>query len=551
MARSVRTGRVQALFAVLLLFTIGVAGCSPPGEGRAQWLRTVTLLHTSDLHSHLFPDRIQVTRTDAARGLGEAGTLAEVGGAARLATVLDEQRARAETSIYLDSGDVFEGTPVFELFGGRAELEVEAAISPDAVAAGNHDLGAGLTALRGRPRQAPPLLGGNLDAEYPGLLESDAVIDRGGLRVAVIGLARSPEHPPDVQGAADFVNAVAARLGPGVDLVVVLSHLGRDLDLALVPLTEGIDVLLGGHTHDVTSSPVWVLDCGPSVAVLRGCLPRQVAIVHSGAYGRFVGRVDIVLSGAEGRSSPGAGSVGPHLEDIRYRLIPVTEDIAERPDVSALLEPYAAALEQAGFEEPVAEAPVAVERLAPSGGDSALGNLVTRAMRTLGEGDLAVINSTSLRADLPASVLSRGELFGATPFGDKLVGRVMSGREITRAFTRIAAASCLRARQSQAQLDGATVVFGCSGGGTAQVSIAGAPLGADVEYRVLTTDFLAADGGWLAGSLVLPGLGSVRDAVEAYVRRAEPCPGSWSRLPCIDRRSGAARDGRISWESGP
>lgn len=507
----------------------------------------MTLLHTADLHSHLFPERIQVSEVDAARGLGLPGTVVQVGGAARVAAILESESLKSEWSAYFDAGDLFEGTPVFDLFGGAPELSVQLALAPDATALGNHDLGAGLDALRARTADAPPLLGGNLESDYPDLVVTDTVLEREGLRVAVIGLGRAPDHAPDIHQAADIVNASVARLRATADLVVVLSHLGRDGDLAIVPLTSGVDVILGGHTHDVLEPPEIVLDCGGSMAARQGCHPRDVLVVHSGAYGRFVGRLDIVISDVSADASPGSSGRRSQVTDARFRLVPVTADVPDRADVGALLAPYAAALKAAGFDEPIAEVPTAVEKYDASGGDSALGNFVTRALRTLGEGDLGVINSTALRADLPAGVLTRGELFNAMPFSDELVGRVMTGHEIALAFTEIARASCERDRETQVQLDGGKVVFGCSGGGAAQVSLAGAPLQGDQEYRVLTSDFLTGTGSWFAGPVALT-LGRLRDAIEAYVRRGEPCPGSPLGLPCIDSRAGAAQDGRISWQ---
>src|SRR6185436_4914683 len=147
--------------------------------------------------------------------------------------------------------------------------------------------------------------------------------------------------------------------------------------------TTGIDVVLGGHTHDVIAPPRAVSDCGPELAARRACRSRLVPIVHSGAYGQFVGRVTL--------------SVEPGVSRSRVTgvdLLPVTYVVPERQDVVDLLEPYRAALMEAGVDRPIAYAPDGASRAALAGGDSALGNLVARALRTRAGADLAIMNTT-------------------------------------------------------------------------------------------------------------------------------------------------------------
>jgi 5'-nucleotidase len=317
---------------ILLLFVL-LSACTPAATEAPSGRRLLALLHLADLHSHLFPERVTLTARDVARGLGSGrggalrdgavggsdlgdadardaavGDSAVVGGAARIATLLDQERARADVAVTLDAGDVFEGTAVFTLFGGVPEMRVAAALGVDAQALGNHDVapGASLAALRG---EAPhdPLLAANLELEGVDVATS-IVVERGGLRVLVIGLGRSPDAVPDVATCAARVQQLLDARGAAADVTVVLSHLGSDLDTALIPRTTGIDVLLGGHTHDVLWPARTVKDCGPALAAERSCRPRAVPLVHSGAYGRYVGRVTLLVAparrGAEERGRP-------------------------------------------------------------------------------------------------------------------------------------------------------------------------------------------------------------------------------------------------------
>lgn len=532
---------------VVSALVLMLAGCAP--EAPEPGVRTLTLLHTSDLHSHVFPELLTIGPADAARGLGALGTLGEVGGLARLATVLDTERGSSEWSAYLDSGDLMEGTPVFELTRGELELSVMDWLGLDAMAVGNHDLAVGIPALSSSHRDSPPLLGANLAGHYGSWLGSHRMLERAGARVLIVGLGRPPNAPADLRVAADVVNDAIGAAGESADLVVVLSHLGRSDDLALVPLTSGVDVVLGGHTHDILDPPRVVPDCGEAIAARTACRPHGVMVLHSGAYGRYVGRVDLVVSSRPADVRAPRRLRRTEVVDTAYRLIPVSAAVEERADVGVSLEPYRTALASAGFTELVARAPEAVTRTGVQGGDSALGNLVTRAIRMLGEGDLAVINRASLRADLPASALDRAAIFQALPFDDQLVGRTMTGAELSVAFTKMAVAACDRGGTTQVDVDGARVVFGCASGGSARVSARGEPLELAREYRVLTTDFLTSPGRWLEGLVAMGPLGGVRQAFEAYVARLPPCPPpSEPPLPCVDEAAGAVRDGRISWE---
>jgi 5'-nucleotidase len=467
--------------------------------------------------------------------------------------LLDRERARAETSFYFDSGDALEGSAVFFAFHGVPETLASEALGLDAQAVGNHDLTNGpaaLAALRAR-RATFPLLAANLDELVSaGVAAPSAVLERNGVRLLVIGLGRDPATAVSLDANALAVEQALAGAGSPVDAVVVLSHLGRDADLALVPKTAGVDVVLGGHTHDVLDPPSSVMDCGDGARLRMPCDRRPVAVVHSGAYGRYLGRLDLTLStdpsDVATRLPPRRSSV----VESRFALLPVNETLPERPDVVDLLAPYRRSLIEAGFEQPVAFAPAQVSRSKPRRGDSALGNFVTHAMRMDCGADLALINSTGVRADLPKGELTVDDFFEVLPFEDSLVVLDISGQDLDKAFTEIAEDSCRRSRTSQAEIDGATVVFGCSGSSSAETAVGGELLDATRFYRVAAASFVAEKGQWLAGRGVVVAQGrSIRDVVITRARNGPPCGASGlsSGLSCVDAASGAVVDGRISW----
>lgn len=538
--------------ALVNLASVGfvLLACSPRHSAAPAGRRNFTLFHTADVHSYLFDTPLVIDDADAARGLGPAGLTARVGGVARLATVLSRERGRADRSLYLDSGDLLEGTAVFTLFHGTPEMESFDLLGLDAAAVGNHDLTAGDAAFAELRAQSArfPALAANLPTELAnGVALPWATRARDGVTVGVVGLGHLATSAPDIGVAADAVRGAIDALRAQVDVIIVLSHLGSDLDAALIPRTTGIDVVLGGHTHDVVE-PNIVDDCDDDTASRLGCSSRPVPIVHPGAYGRYLGRVDLVVSDLpEDRAGadPRAPSV---VTSARVSLVPVNENVPPRADVQRLLAPYQEALVRAGFESPFAFAPVDLSR-APQGGDSALGNFVADALLETAGAELAIVNTEGIRADVPAGTVTLDDVVRVVPFEDRVATLQVSGAALSGAFTKIAGSSCGRSRESQVQIAGATVVFDCGGSGTALVSVAGRPLDRSATYRVVTTSFLTEAGGWLAipsapASISREGL---RDAVIARLRAQNPCTVE-PTLPCWDEKSGAAVDGRIEFQ---
>src|SRR5579871_6599251 len=120
-----------------------------PVCGNRQFCETnLTILHTGDIHSRLFPYELEIQQIDSELGLGAQNAIANVGGVARMAYVLNRERARANRVIHLNAGDYFEGAPIFNyslgpatptFVGGQPELQTASAMNTDAAALGNHE----------------------------------------------------------------------------------------------------------------------------------------------------------------------------------------------------------------------------------------------------------------------------------------------------------------------------------------------------------------------------------------------------------------------------
>ena len=522
---------------------------------------SLVLVHTADLHSHLFPEPLLIGSADAERGLGKAGQVAAVGGFARIAGIVKAMRAGAEHSLHLDSGDMIEGTATFTQFGGEAELRAFSAIGLDAAALGNHDLDPGAEQFRVMHQQFAefPVLASNFadnGSELSSALAASALLDAQGLKVGVIGVA-NPSSPSGLARAdnpygvslidtAQAVQKEIDRLRSAADIVVALSHLGLDGDEALIRSTSGLDVVLGGHQHLTLDDALQRTDCGAELRAERACEPRSVVLVHSGALGRYVGEVDLSLI-------PDAGGTRRFVvESARHSLVPVSADTPEDASLAALLQPYRAALHDAGFDRPLAFALGPVRRYDSSGGDSALGDLISDAVRASTGADLVLFNSTGIRADLAPGELSRSAFVAALPFSDALVELDVSGAQLRTLFNQQARVASSRDCETPLQISGFSLAFKCSGSGSSASSRVLArdgsarELDASANYTLVTSAYLA-DGG--SGFELLSRAATRRaldldplDLLLQAVSRLPSC--SASKLPCLDPSK--LRDGRIA-----
>ncbi len=262
----------------------------------------LVILHTNDTHSRIDPFPM------------DGGPYQGLGGVARRMSLIRRVRDRHPNVLVLDSGDIFQGTPYFNFFGGEIEFESMSAMGYDVVTLGNHDFDNGVKGLAGvMPLAEFDFVSANYDVDGS-LLESRVrpwvIHDVGGVRVGIFGLGVAFEGlvlPPNHLGVRYTDPMAAARRSVaelrerGCSLVICLSHLGyqyredQPSDTVLAREVEGIDLILGGHSHTFMDEPdVYVQADG------RSTLVNQV-----GWGGMRLGRVDVVM-GPVSRESPSA-----------------------------------------------------------------------------------------------------------------------------------------------------------------------------------------------------------------------------------------------------
>jgi 5'-nucleotidase len=556
---------------------LGPTGCADPTPSpRLKGQVHLTLIHTSDTHSRLFPYDFEVTQTDAGLGLGVANSVVNIGGAARLAYIVGRERARATRVLHLDGGDCFDGAPIFNFYNGEPEIRTQSAIGIDAMIVANHefDHGALNLGLQLQKWANFPVLAANYHLEDPsspgasplaGILQPFTVFDLQGLRVGVIGMGNlsslgSIFTQPNRLGITPLNTTEVAQfytdlLRPQVDVIVFVTHLGIEVDEQMIESTTGIDVVLGGHNHIVLQPPKQLQDCsrfsdkaadgtvrhfialdGPDPvaptscssnaecpahtacfgsavdlaagigacgcqtdadcgsngfcfgAVLpdltgsvtptqnesnvapvcktkRYCEPRNVILSHAGAFSKYVGRLDLVVSNDKVDLTPTYDAKnGFEVISSKYHLFPVTADTPEDAVVTQLLEPYGQSLDTSlNLDLLVGYARSGSKRSPVNNGDSPLGNVISTAMQTrVGiQTAFALTNTTGVRADLVPGPVTIEQMFNIFPFDNTITKMQLSGLEVQELLDYSASRSAGRGCFSQIQIAGARVVIDC------------------------------------------------------------------------------------------
>jgi 5'-nucleotidase len=484
-----------------------LGGClieRPQPDLRGQDVR-ITLIHTADIHSRLFPYNFVPNKFDQDFGLLPSD--GPYGGMAKIAHVARDIRANAARSLWLDSGDCFEGAPVFNEFKGEAEMRSLSAAGVDVAVLGNHEFDLGGQNLYQKIDNWAqfPILAANYAWDDPGdptikslrdVVKPYEILDVDGLKVGVIGLGNEDTLTSIFEGGnslgfrplyePDVLKAYVSFLRPQVDLIVVLSHLGLDNDEDLtasqvddpneaLPL-DGIDLILGGHLHIVTNPPKLLphpstdADGATQYCQSHDC---STLLVHSGAFAKYVGRLDLVVHVSDTNDN-GDYEKRSRIVSFAYNNIPIHNSIPDDPQIASLLWPYDVKIHQdinldgvfAYVDPPAGKNKGKIVRNDTTGGDSQLGNLVARAMQTFGDvqAELAITNSLGIRADFEPGPLTNEQMFNVFPFENTIVVMYLSGQEIQDTFDFVAQKSGARGCQSQAQVAGVAFDMVCKVG---------------------------------------------------------------------------------------
>ncbi len=432
-------------------------------------VKELTILHTNDIHGQITPSEVEWP-SDFPDD--------QAGGMASLGTFLNQERAAADregrTVLYMDAGDWFTGTPEDDLLEGKLTILGFNQTGLDYTTLGNHEFDIDTPVLKDRVEELQaPVISSNIrygdeDTPFPGTRKWK-VVEYDGVEIGLFGLVEL-SYIPELPGLGEvfFIDeteaareAVEQLKEQDVDLIIGITHIGVDPDKQLARAVDGIDVIVGGHSHTRLEEPERVDD---------------TLILQAGNDLTSIGRLDLNLDAESNQ-----------ILEYKSGLVTLYHELyPPDPAVEETLAPY---IEEVGPEvaEIVATTTASIER--PPGPGSPLGNLVTDAMRAAVDADIAFQNSFGIRDSLPEGEITRGDIYSVLPFRNYLVEMTLTGAQIENILESEVASPDVVMQLSGLEVK--TESISPSQANLVEVKVNDEPLEADREYSVVTSNFLA------------------------------------------------------------
>lgn len=259
-------------------------------------LKKITVLHTNDVHSHIDP----FPKNDPLNPSG--------GGVIARANLINQVKKDNPHTLVLDAGDVFQGTPYFNFFGGELELKLMSKMGYNASTLGNHEFDNGMEKLSKVLKHANfSFLNSNYTLKNTPLenkIKSHEIFNINGIKIGVFGLGIELEGLVEkkLYKGIKYLNPIEIskdisddlKYNHNCDLIICLSHLGFSYskdknimcDLILAKQTKNIDLIIGGHTHTFLDEPVKV----------KNLENKDVIINQVGCFGINLGKIDFYFS---------------------------------------------------------------------------------------------------------------------------------------------------------------------------------------------------------------------------------------------------------------
>ena len=362
----------------------------------AQNVRQLTILHSNDLHAHIVPNDL------------------DKGGFARLATAVREEKQHCQACLYLNAGDLVQGTPVSTIFHGVPVYQIANRLGFDAATVGNHEFDYGWKRVQEFARIAHyPLLSANVVDVNGAPLTGKAYVIKtvGGIRVAIIGVVLgdlsgvfvTPDkvEPWHVLPVVETVRKYAQELKERSDLIVVLGHIHdqEEVDAILDQVPE-VSVIVVGHNHNGY----------PEMKKVDG---RVAVLLHG--YGVELGRLDL-----------GVDMAGKKVQSAEWKRISIDAKIQPDPKV---------AREVAGWEAKVSkvvDVPIGESKRRLEGRELQL--LLEQAIAEQTGSDLAFVNRGGVRDVVPEGRILARAIWNIQPFDNLIVIGTFKGDELPAAI---------------------------------------------------------------------------------------------------------------------
>lgn len=454
---------VALLCGGLILLDLTPAIPAAPGERTAH----LTLLQLNDVY--------EITPVEKGKK----------GGLARVATLRGRIARESPHTLLVLAGDFLSPSTMSSLFQGAQMVATLNAAGLDLATFGNHEFDFGAEVARERMRESrftwvstnvlDPATGLPFGGAAPFVLR-----EYDGIRVAFLGLV-TPETHTLSKGAAGLTfldpiqaarGAVARARRARADVIVALTHQDMAEDRQLAAAVPEIDLILGGHEHVALDARV-----------------GRTLILKTGSDAVSLGRIEVLV---------GKGPAGRRVE-VKWELIPVTEEIPEQPEVAAIVKQYEGLMAaQLDVVVGATSVPLDTRNETVRTQESAVGNLLADLMRAALQADVALLNGGGIRGNtvIPAGPLRRRDVLTILPFANKIVKVDVTGETLGQALEN-GLSQVERTAGRFPQVSGLRYVFDPrrpAGSRLVSVSVGGRPLLPQGRYTLATFDFLLGGG---------------------------------------------------------
>ncbi|KAG6010369.1 hypothetical protein E4U21_006933 [Claviceps maximensis] len=489
----------------------------------------LSFFHVNDVHAHL--DQFAkggADCTDTSKGC--------VGGYARIKTKVDELRSAQPDHLWLNAGDEFQGTLFYSFYGGEKIAETMNHLKFDAMTLGNHEWDGGDDKLGHFLRNLTfPVVSCNVKSTNKDLNETIKnyhIFEKHDL--AVIGATtESTPKISNVGPATTFLDPIPEiqraiyeiRNTTKVRRIVALTHLGYDVDQRLAEQTEGLSLIIGGHSHTLLGS----MDKaeGKYPTIVKDKSGQEVFVVTAYRWGEYIGSIELTFD-KDGKA-------------LSYHGAPIHMDNATALDegleknITAWRGPF-----ERYAAEVIGSTKNVLDQTSCQKGDCLLGQVMADAMleyrqnQTSGSNDakpdFALINAGGVRATIAQGNITRGEVITSFPFGNAVTQVKYSGSDLRKILEGcVSHVNLFNQKKTNSWLQVSQNIIieynpaREAGSRLVKVTIGGKPLDDKTDYNVVTVDFIAGGG----DNLLKPvkefiSLATLDEVLVEYIKKHSP-----------------------------
>ncbi|MCJ8014324.1 bifunctional metallophosphatase/5'-nucleotidase [Paenibacillus sp. KQZ6P-2] len=432
----------------------------------------VTIAHTNDVHGH-----IQENSKDKEFGY------------AKIATLVKQWREENNNFLLMDAGDTFQGSIYANQFKGESIVPILNALDYSAMAAGNHEFDFGYEQLlKLRDQLKFPMINANVyKADGSNLLIPTYTVEIGGEKFAFIGFVTEETpivtHPNNVIGLTfkdpvDIAKKLVPEMKAKADHVIVVSHIGVEKDREIAKNVQGIDLIIGGHSHTPIRTPEKV---------------NGTYIVQDWEYGKSLGREDLYYYNKD-------------LVAFSGGLVEYDENVKADPEIEKMVQEVVKKVDDA-MNAVIGKTEVDLhgDRTEVRAVETNLGNFIADAIlnktKTIKghEADIALVNGGGIRASKNTGDLTKKDLYAILPFPNTLTIVKATGADI-KAALEVSVKGVEKKDDlpgSFLQISGMSYVYDITkpvGQRVVEVKIGGQPLDPEKTYTVATNDFITSGG---------------------------------------------------------